>query len=140
MCDTLATRLTNGVIYPMLARVHAQRPAELGAAYYKIRLWFDLLLFTGLGGVAAMSGWIIALLYDERYAGAAEMMQILTFRAAVAALATLCEVCFVAQGASVYSFRFNLVVTIAMIVGMPVGGYFWGISGLLWATVLPEVS
>jgi O-antigen/teichoic acid export membrane protein len=140
LCDTLATRLTNGVIYPMLARVHTQRPAELADAYYKVRLWFDLLLFTGLGGFAAMSEWSIALLYDERYAAAAEVMQILTFRAAVAALATLCEVCFVAQGASIYSFRYNLFVTIAMIVAMPVGGYFWGVSGLLWATVIARAT
>lgn len=140
LCDTLATRLTNGVIYPMLARVHTKRPAELAEAYYKIRRWFDLLLFTGLGGVAAMSEWIITLLYDERYAAAAEMMRILVFRGAVAALATLCEVCFVAQGASVVSFRFNLLVTLTLLVAMPVGGLVWGLPGLLWATVIARAA
>lgn len=135
LCDTLATRLTNGVVYPMLARVHTTRPAEFADAYYRIRLWFDLVLFVGLGGIAAMSDWIIALLYDERYLEAAAVLRILVFRGAVAALATLCEVCFVAQGASVYSFRFNLVVTLALCLAMPVGGIYWGITGLLWATV-----
>jgi len=140
LCDTLATRLTNGVIYPMLARIHITRPAELADAYYRTRLWFDLVLFTGLGGIAAMSEWIIVLLYDDRYLEAAEVMRILVFRGAVAALATLCEVCFVAQGASVFSFRFNLVVTLVMVVAMPVGGYFWGIPGILWATVIARAS
>ncbi len=140
LCDTLATRLTNGVIYPMLARVHISRPTELANAYYKARLWFDLVLFTGLGGIAAMSEWIIVLLYDDRYLEAADVMRILVFRGAVAALATLCEVCFVAQGQSVFSFRFNLVVTLVMIVAMPVGGIFWGIPGILWATVIARAS
>jgi O-antigen/teichoic acid export membrane protein len=140
LCDTLATRLTNGVMYPMLARVHTQQPAELAGAYYRIRVWFDLALFTGLGGLAAMSEWIITLLYDDRYLAAADVMRILVFRAAVAALATLCEVCFVAQGQSVFSFRFNLVVTIAMVVAMPIGGIFWGITGLLWATVIARAA
>ena len=140
LCDTLATRLTNGVVYPMLARVHTRRPDEFSDAYYRIRSWFDLMLFTGLGGIAAMSDWIIALLYDDRYLGAAEVLRILVFRGAVAALATLCEVCFVAQGQSVFSFRFNLVVTLALCVAMPVGGIYWGIPGLLWATVIARAA
>lgn len=140
LCDTLATKLTNGVIYPLLARVHVTRPADFADAYYRVRRWFDLLLFTGLGGVAAMSEWIIALLYDERYGSAAAVLRILVFRAAVAALATLCEVCFVARGASVYSFRFNLVVTLALLVAMPVGGLLWGLPGLLWATVIARAT
>lgn len=140
LCDTLATRLTNGVIYPMLARIYATRPADLADAYYKTRVWFDLVLFTGLGGIAAMSEWIIALLYDDRYLGAAEVMRILVFRGAVAALATLCEVCFVAQGATVFSFRFNLVVTLVMVAAMPIGGLYWGVPGILWATVIARAS
>lgn len=136
LCDTLATRMTNGVIYPLLARVHAHRPHAFTPAYYRIRLWFDLLLFSALGGIAAMSDWIIALLYDDRYLAAAEVLRILVLRAAVAVLATLCEVCFVARGATVVSFRCNLAVTLALAVAMPVGGLVWGVTGILWATVI----
>mgnify|MGYP006921798700 CR=1 FL=1 len=45
-----------------------------------------------------------------------------------------------AQGASVYSFRFNLVVTLALVVAMPVGGIYWGITGLLWATAIARAT
>ncbi len=140
LCDTLATRMTNGVIYPLLARVHARRPADLATAYYGIRTWFDLLLFTSLGAIAAMSDWVVTLLYDDRYLAAAEVLRILVFRAAVAALATLCEVCFVAQGATVVSFRSNLVVTLALAVAMPVGAMLWGVTGMLWATVFARAA
>lgn len=136
LCDTLATRLTNGVIYPMLARVHTTRPDDFADAFYRVRRWFDLVLFTGLGGVASMSDWIIGLLYDDRYLEAAAVLRVLVVRAAVAALATLCEVCFVARGASVVSFRFNLLVTLTLVVTMPIGGLLYGLPGLLWATVI----
>lgn len=140
LCDTLATRMTNGVIYPLLARVHARRPDDLAPAYYRIRLWFDPLLFAGLGGIAASSDWIITLLYDDRYLAASDVLRILVLRAAVAALATLCEVCFVAQGQSVVSFRSNLLVTLALAVGLPVGAMLGGLTGMLWATVIARAT
>lgn len=136
MFDTLANRLASGVLYPTLARVHAENPAEFANVYYATRAWFDRLLFVGIGGIAAMSEWIIDLMYDDRYSGAAEMLRILAFRTAAAILATMCEVCFVAQGSSVYSFRFNAFVAPAMLVAMPIGGLYWGTSGVLWGAVI----
>ncbi len=133
--DTLASRLTEGVFFPALARVYNERAEDFTREYYRIRLWFDPALFVGLGGLAAMSGWLIDLMYDDRYQGAALVVQILAFRTGISMMGSLCEVCFVAQGQSVYSFRRNLVVSIALMIAMPVGSELGGMPGVLWGSV-----
>lgn len=138
--DTLTNRLASGVFYPTLARVHNERPGDIRRAYYEIRRWFDVLVFTCVGGFAAMSHWIVDLLYDDRYLQAGAMMRILAFRTAAAILATVCEACLVAQGASVYSFRYNAVVAPVALVAMPIGGYLGGTTGLLWGAVIARSS
>ncbi len=138
--DTLTNRLASGVFYPTLARIHNENPGDVRRAYYDIRRWFDALLFTGLGGFAAMSQWIVDLLYDDRYAEAGTMMNILAFRTAAAMLATVCEACLVAQGASIYSFRYNAMVAPVTLLAMPLGGFLGGTTGLLWGAVIARAS
>jgi O-antigen/teichoic acid export membrane protein len=138
--DQLASRLVDGVLFPALARVHNERPEAFADEYYRIRLWFDALLFTGLGGLAAMSGWLVDLMYDDRYAGAAGMIHVLAFRSAISMLCSLCEMCFVARGQSVFSFRRNLAVSITLFIAMPLGSHYGGLQGVLWGTVVARAT
>lgn len=133
--DQLASRLVDGVLFPALARVHNERPEAFASEYYRVRLWFDALLFMGLGGLAAMSEWLVGIMYDARYARAADMVNILAFRTAISIMCSLCEMCFAARGESIFSFRRNLVVSLSLFVAMPLGSYLGGLPGVLWGTV-----
>jgi len=134
--EALATNVVNGVIYPTLARVRNEAPESFADAYYQIRLWLDPLMHVSLGGLIGMSDWIIALLYDDRYLGAASMMRVLAIRASLQLLSTVCETCFLARGESKYGFRRNLFVTIMLMIAMPVGHYLDGVQGVLWGSVV----
>ncbi len=134
--EALASNVVNGVIYPTLARVRNEAPERFADSYYQIRLWLDPLIHVGLGGLIGLSDWIIALLYDDRYLGAAAMMRVLAIRASIQLLSTVCETCFLARGESRYGFRRNLFVTIMLVIAMPVGHYLGGVQGVLWGSVL----
>ncbi len=134
--DVLIGRVINGVLFPALAQVHNQAPADFAKQYYRTRLWLDPPTFLAIGGLVGMAGWIIDLLYDDRYSSAAVMLQILALRTAVQISSTLCETCFFAKGESSFSFRRNLFVSVAMLISIPIGHAVAGIEGILWATVV----
>ena len=134
--EALAANVVNGVIYPTLARVRNETPEAFADSYYQIRKWLDPLIHVGLGGLIGLSDWIIALLYDDRYLGAAGMMRILAIRASIQLLSTVCETCFLARGESRYGFRRNLFVTIMLMIAMPVGHAISGVQGVLWGSVV----
>lgn len=137
--EAVGQRVVSGLFYPVFSRVHNQSPAKLAAIYYRMRLAFDGVVQTGLGVLYALAPLIIDLLYDARYAGAAPMLRVLAIRAALGLAAAPCETCLTAQGLSVYGFRRNLYVAIAVLVMMPIGYWWAGASGVLWAAALSRL-
>jgi O-antigen/teichoic acid export membrane protein len=137
--DALAQRVTGGVLYPLYAKIFNERPDDLPKAYFKSRLAFDGLVQTALGGLYALSPWIIDLMYDDRYQAAYPMLQILALRTAVGLMATPCETALTARGMSVYGFRRNLFVALGVLVFLPLGNWVMGAQGVLWGTVLSRV-
>lgn len=134
--DMLIGRVISGVLFPSLSQVHNESPKDFAKQYYRTRLWLDPPTFIAIGGLVGMAGWVIDLLYDERYQAAAVMLQILALRTAIHISSILCETCFFAQGESSFSFRRNAFVSVAMLVSIPIGHTLGGIEGILWATVL----
>ncbi len=140
MPETLGARLTSSIAYPTLSRTFQTEPGQFVQAYYRLRLYFDVLVHVALGGLCAMSGWVIALMYDSRYAEAGMMLQVLSVRTAVSMIAAPCEIALLAQGKSEYGFQRNLAMSIAVMIAMPVGYHYWGAGGLLWGTVAARVT
>ncbi len=140
MPEALANRVTHSVLYPILAEAHNKTPAEFGKVYYRLRFYYDAIGQTAVGGLAAMASWVINFLYDDRYAGAGPMLQVIAARTSVSLVATACETCFFAIGLSSFGFRRNVVVSIAMVSAMPVGYHYGGAAGLLWGTVAARAS
>ncbi len=134
--DLVVGRVVSGVLFPSLAHVHNTAPADFGKQYYRTRMWIDPIAFTAIGGLVGMAGWVIDLLYDDRYAGSALMLQILGVRAAMQVSSSLCETCFFAKGESSFSFRRNLFVSVGMLLAIPIGHSIAGIEGFLWGTVV----
>jgi O-antigen/teichoic acid export membrane protein len=138
--DALVGRLIDGLLFPVYGRVYNERPADLPRVYYRTRLALDSLAHTALGGLIALAPWIIHLLYDKRYQGAAPMLQILAFRTSLTVLASPCETALFAQGLSMYNFRRNLAVTACTFIAMPAGNALGGVLGLLWGTTAARAA
>jgi O-antigen/teichoic acid export membrane protein len=138
--EALANRVIAGIFYPLYARVHNEHPGELPRLYYRTRLAFDAVVHTALGGLVALSPWLITLLYDRRYVDAIPMLQILAVRTSVGLLAAPLETALTSQGHSVYGFRRNFFVGLSTFVAMPLGNAFWGVAGLLWGSTLARVA
>jgi O-antigen/teichoic acid export membrane protein len=100
----------------------------------------DPVAHVGLGGLIGLSDWIIQLLYDDRYVNAAPMLRVLAIRTAVHMVVHFCESCFVAQGASEFSFRRNLFVSVMLLIAMPIGSALGGVEGVLWGSVAAKAT
>jgi len=138
MPEALLGRVIDGAIYPTMARVYNTEPGLFGTIYYRMRLWMDPLAHVGLGLLIGLSDWIIALLYDDRYLTAGPFLRILALRTALQMVVHFCETCFVAQGASQFSFRRNLFVSVMLLIAMPIGSALGGVEGVLWGSVVAK--
>ncbi len=133
-------RVVEGVLYPAYSRVQNDRPADFPRVYYRSRLALDFFAHTTLGGLVALSPWIIHLLYDQRYRDAAPMLQILALRTSLTLLANPCQTALFASGQSEYAFRRNLAVAVCTFLAMPVGHALGGAFGLLWGTTVARAA
>jgi O-antigen/teichoic acid export membrane protein len=138
--EMLAQRVIGGVLYPLYARIHNERPHDLARAYYRSRLAFDAVLQTSLGGLYALAPWIIDLLYDDRYQAAYPMLQILALRTGFGLMAVPCETALTARGLSVYGFRRNLFVAVSVLLFLPIGHWIAGVEGVLWGSALSRIA
>jgi O-antigen/teichoic acid export membrane protein len=138
--DALVGRVIDGMLYPAYSRVHNERKWDLPRVYYRSRLALDALAHTALGGLIALSPWIIHLLYDRRYQDASSMLQIIALRTSLTVLASPCESALFAHGLSMYNFRRNLAVAVCTLVAMPIGHALGGTNGLLWGTTVARAA
>ncbi|HSC86652.1 MAG TPA: oligosaccharide flippase family protein [Polyangiaceae bacterium] len=135
----VVTRLTHQILFPSFSKVYRDDPSRLKRAYYKARLALDGLTLPGAGVLFALAPWLIALLYDSRYAQAGWMLQILVVRVIFTAIVVPCETCLFSMGKSHYGFVKSMCRLAWMLVALPLGYHWGGIRGLVWATALSEL-
>jgi O-antigen/teichoic acid export membrane protein len=96
----LMQQIHASVVFPAFSRKLGLRPSggEFGSWYRRIRL--VMLVYSGLGiaCLAASGPWLIATLYDPRYADAGWIMQLLAFGTWAYALAGTCGSALLALG------------------------------------------
>ncbi len=138
--ETLSFRIVNSVIYPTLSRTYNEAPDTFRRVYYRLRFYFDAAAHTALGGLTALSGFVIDLLYDERYQGASIMLAVFAVRASIGVMASPWESAFFARGQTHFGFRRALVSSIALLVAMPLGYHWFGYVGVIWGTVLARAT
>jgi len=131
----IMSRWASSVAYPVLSRVHRERPAELIKVYYKFRLPFDALTLF-LCGFLINAGYIITeVLYDSRYESAGHMIGILAIWL-IGSSTILAEQCYLALGKSKLSVPMNVIQLIAMF-GLLIPAYrFFGMDGALYVIAL----
>jgi O-antigen/teichoic acid export membrane protein len=133
-------RLIGGVLYPVLSKMgRDQDTPTLRRIFYRSRLPLDLVAQGGLGLLCGIGGWLIELVWDPRYWGAAWMLRILCIRAATSCLAQPIEACVVSMGFPRYGFWRSVLRATSIWIGLPLGYWLAGVPGLLWAVAFSEV-
>ncbi|MFD1786673.1 oligosaccharide flippase family protein [Sphingomonas floccifaciens] len=127
----LANRLSNMVIFPMVARASDDREG-LRQALTRSRPLLLAAAAVATSLFAALSDLIVGLLYDSRYHEAAQMLPILAFGVWFAVLATINEAVVMGIGRPVYSAIANVSKLICLCIGLPVAVVYHGITGAVW--------
>jgi O-antigen/teichoic acid export membrane protein len=135
--SNLVVRIISGVIYPALSQ-HSRAGAEIGGIYYRLRLRLDAASMPSLGLLAGLAPWIVAFIYDERYASAGWILRILCVRVALSFIITPNETMLFTLGHTRYGFMRSVTRLVATLALIPVGWYLAGIKGVIWATVAAE--
>lgn len=74
----LFSRIIGSVVFPAISEAARDSTARLSSVYYKYRTRADPILFLVAGMVAVLGDDLVRLLYDDRYAEAGWMLQILS--------------------------------------------------------------
>ncbi len=138
--ETLGFRIVNSVIYPTMSRTFQSAPETFSRVFYRLRLYFDAACHTALGGLAALSAFLIELVYDERYHAASAMLAVFSVRASLGLMLSPWESAFFARGHTQFGFRRALVSSVALLIAMPIGYAWYGGIGVVWGTVVARAT
>jgi len=138
--ETLGFRIVNSVVYPTLSRTFNDAPTTFSKVYYRLRFYLDVAAHTTLGGLAAMAGFVIDLLYDDRYRAASVMLAVFAVRSSIGIMVAPWESAFFARGQTQFGFRRALVSSIALVIAMPLGYHWYGGQGVVWGTVVARAT
>lgn len=131
-------KISDNVALPALSEIVRDRPHELKRAYYRFRLPIDILSLTAAGFFFATGDLIVMALYDDRYAHAGEMLQVLCV-GFFAARYDLAWQCFIAMGKPKLVAGLTLAGMVVLYGFLPAGYDQFGISGALWAITLSSL-
>lgn len=137
--QSVLSRLLTTVSLPALSEIFRNEPLRLRSVYYKMRVPSDIAMLFGAGFLFATGQLVIDLLYDERYAAAGGMLEILalslfTFRYLVA------HQVYLAVGIPRYLAIINLVRFVSLYAVVPVMFHLEGIRGAIWGIALHELA
>ena len=131
----VAGRLFGNVAFPALSEAARLRPKELINIYYRFRLWFDIGLLFFAGFLFVTGTGIISILYDDRYAPAGRMLEILGLLL-FAVRYNLADQCFMALGKPMLMTILISTRVIALFLLLPIAFAKYQITGALWAIVI----
>ena len=128
-------RLFWSVATPAFSRIASDSPEAIRSSYYRARLSFDA-VFVGCAGILYAGGEaIVGILYDQRYAAAGHMLQILSFSLLLSRYG-LANALFLAIGRPQNLGLISGVKTVTLFVAIPVANHLFGFEGALWAIAL----
>ena len=134
--ESLINKISNQVLYPRCAHNFRADPNTFSLKYYteNIRLFVSILIVpAAIGGGARL---LIAILYDPRYAQAADVLQAFMLRAMLLSLATPSEDLLFASGRSHVMLVGNFFRAAWMFAMSLAGYYFFGFIGFTYGAAL----
>jgi O-antigen/teichoic acid export membrane protein len=136
--DLLVGQIFSRVVMPGFSEVARTNPERLAGAYHKIRARFDPLML-GLSGFLFAAGHVaINIMYDTRYKAAGSILEILALGLIISRYA-LAQSVYLATNRPQYLVWLNVTRFVSIYALVPVGFYFFGLTGALFAIAFREV-
>lgn len=132
--------LSHRVLFPSFSAVARDDLPRLADVYYRARLRTDTLMLTGAGVLLAAGQQVVGVLYDERYAAAGWMLQLLALRVAAGATLTPGAMLLSARGFPRYAFWGSTGRALVLLVGIPAGWYLGGLPATVAVIALADVG
>jgi len=136
---TVIGKVIHGVVFPVFSRVGEAGRDQLRIFYYRARLRLDALAMTAVGLLATLGPFFVHLLWDDRYADAGWMLQILALKAGTRTVFVPADYCLMSIGLVRFGFFNNLARAIWIFAGIPIGYAVAGEVGVFWAVALSDL-
>jgi O-antigen/teichoic acid export membrane protein len=138
--QSVVVKINSDVLYPVYSRVMPEGAEKLRRVVLRARLAGDLGMIMPIAMMMVLSPRVVQFLYDHRYHDAGWMLQILCIRLLVVAVVSNGESCLIALGHPKYQFADNLCRAITIVAAVPIGWWWLGLRGLIWAIALSELG
>jgi O-antigen/teichoic acid export membrane protein len=128
------------IVFPICAQTWREAPQNLKRIYYGVRRLPSLLYAFASGGLIGSASLVIALLYDPRYAGAAEFVSLLMIGTALRLPNTAAAQLMIAIGQVRKTVHVTVVRFAWVAVALPAGLILFGPIGVVAAVGLVEIA
>jgi lipopolysaccharide exporter len=138
--EALISKISSQVLYPRCAHNFRTDRDNFSLKFYteNVRLFISILIIpAAVGGAAHL---LIALLYDPRYAQAADVLQAFMLRAMLLSLSTPAEDLLIASGASHVILVGNLYRAASVLALSLIGYHFFGFIGFTYGVALSALA
>jgi len=136
---TVIGKVIHGVVFPVFSRVGEEGRDQLRTFYYRARLRLDALAMPAVGLLATLGPFFVHLLWDDRYADAGWMLQILAIKAGTRTVFVPADYCLMSVGLVRYGFFNNVARAVFIFAGIPIGYSVAGEAGVFWAVALSDL-
>lgn len=135
MMSDAGEKLFFSVGMPAMSEKVRDDPAALRHVYFGFRKPLDLLFLMSAGFLFASGQLVIDLLYDDRYAAAGPMLEILSF-ALLFSRFGIAYNAYLALGQPRYYLAVNVIKLVAIFGALPIAYALFGLTGAIWAIAL----
>lgn len=135
----LQTQLTHSVLFPYFSQIARSEREELALRYYRVRLRIEVLFLPLAAFLMILGADVIDLLYDERYLQAGWILKILALQLGMSLILGIQECLLFSIGYTYYGFARSVAKAIWIVVGIPIGYKFFGVSGVIWIVAISEI-
>jgi len=131
--------ITSSVAFPALSEVARERPLELKQVYYKFRRPLDIVLLLLIGLLFISGHSLVAILYDDRYLGAGQMLEILSLGLLMERY-NLAEQCFLSLGKPKLLVPLKAIQVCVLFFLLPLMHTLYGLQGALWVVATARLA
>ena len=132
----VSQQLATKVLFSVFSRTVNSGEGVLREVYYDARLKFDAAVYLSAGFLLAIAQPLIEFLYDERYAEAGWMLQILTISIVGMAISAVSQECLSAIGQTKIRMQVMIVRSVGLLIGLPLFFSLYGFEGAVWVVAL----
>jgi O-antigen/teichoic acid export membrane protein len=135
MLDGVGGRLYGSVTTPTLSKIARENPERLRDTYLRLRAPLDILFLGGAGMLFGCGQTVVDILYDNRYAAAGPMLEILSFGLFMSRFGVMTSL-YIAMGQTRNVGILNCTKAILLFTLVPSCYWLFGFEGALWAIAL----